>query len=85
VVTILPCGATSGDAPPEELTRVFFLQLRIIGSTMGNRDELQRLAKFCVTADLHPVIDSELPMKDAKAGFQRLIDGDVFGKVVLRP
>lgn len=83
--TIVTCGATSGDAPPEELTRVFFLQLRIIGSTMGNRDELQRLARFCVTADLHPVIDSELPMKDAKAGFQRLIDGDVFGKVVLRP
>ena len=33
-------GATSGGAPSAELQRVFFLQLRVIGSTMGTRDEL---------------------------------------------
>ncbi len=46
--TIVVCGATSGDAPPAELTRVFFLQLSVVGSTMGTRDELERLTRFCV-------------------------------------
>ena len=40
---IVICGATSGAAPPAELNRVFFLQLSVVGSTMGSRDELARL------------------------------------------
>src|SRR5689334_6351381 len=33
--TLVVSGATTGDAPPAELTRVFFLQLSVVGSTMG--------------------------------------------------
>ena len=40
--------ATTGDAPPAELTRIFFLQLSVIGSTMGTREELERLIRLCV-------------------------------------
>jgi NADPH:quinone reductase-like Zn-dependent oxidoreductase len=83
--TIVTCGATSGAAPPEDLTRVFFLQLRIIGSTMGNRDELRRLASLCVTSGVRPVIDTTMPMQDAAKGLARMADGDVFGKIVVRP
>ena len=80
--TIVVSGATSGATPPEDLTRVFFLQLRVVGSTMGNRDELQRLAAFCATSGVRPVIDAELPLRDAAAGFRRMADGDLFGKIV---
>ena len=38
--TIVTCGATSGDAPSAELSRVFFQQLRVIGSTMGSRQRI---------------------------------------------
>src|SRR5215470_11919562 len=44
---IVICGATSGAAPPAELNRVFFLQLSVVGTTMGSRDQLARLATFC--------------------------------------
>ena len=37
-------GATSGPNPPADLARVFFLQLAVIGSTMGTRGELEALA-----------------------------------------
>ena len=40
------CGATSGADPPADLNRVFFLQLSVVGSTMGTRDQLERLAAF---------------------------------------
>src|ERR1700735_4862772 len=44
--TIVISGATSGQTPPADLNRVFFLQLSVVGSTMGTRDELERLATF---------------------------------------
>jgi NADPH:quinone reductase-like Zn-dependent oxidoreductase len=75
-------GATSGDAPPAELTRVFFLQLSVIGSTMGTRDELQRLIRFCLERDIRPAIHATLPLADARDGFQTMLDGDIVGKIV---
>jgi NADPH:quinone reductase-like Zn-dependent oxidoreductase len=80
--TIVVCGATSGDAPPAELTRVFFLQLRVIGSTMGTRDELARLLQLCAVTGVRPVIDRSMPLEQARDGFAQLLAGDVFGKIV---
>lgn len=80
--TIVISGATSGDAPAAELTRVFFLQLRVVGSTMGTRDELARLIQLCVTTGVRPVIDRVLPLEQAREGFAAMIDGELFGKVV---
>ena len=81
--TIVVSGATSGDAPAAELTRVFFLQLRVVGSTMGTRDELTRLLRMCVNTGVRPVIDRTLPLEQAREGFAAMIDGELFGKVVL--
>jgi NADPH:quinone reductase-like Zn-dependent oxidoreductase len=80
--TLVVCGATTGDAPPAELTRIFFLQLSVVGSTMGTRDELGRLASFCVNKDIRPVIDSTMPLADARQGFAAMLEGQVLGKIV---
>jgi NADPH:quinone reductase-like Zn-dependent oxidoreductase len=81
--TIVISGATSGDAPAKaELTKVFFRQLRVVGSTMGTRSELERLARFVAQQGLRPVVDSEMPLAQAREGFARMVGGDVFGKVV---
>jgi NADPH:quinone reductase-like Zn-dependent oxidoreductase len=80
--TIVVSGATTGDAPPAELSRVFFLQLSIVGSTMGTREELDRLIRFCVDRDVRPLIHSELPLRDARDGFQTMLEGEVVGKIV---
>jgi NADPH:quinone reductase-like Zn-dependent oxidoreductase len=79
---IVICGATSGDAPPAELTRIFFTQLSVTGSTMGTRDQLGRLARFCEQTGVRPVIDRVLPMANARGGFAAMMAGDLFGKVV---
>ncbi len=81
--TIVISGATSGDAPPKaELTKIFFKQLRVVGSTMGSRAELERLASFVVEAGIEPALDSVLPLDRAREGFERMLHEDVFGKVV---
>jgi NADPH:quinone reductase-like Zn-dependent oxidoreductase len=82
---IVICGATSGDAPPAELTRIFFTQLSVVGSTMGTRDQLGRLARFCEQTGVRPVIDQVLPLTRARDGFAAMIAGDLFGKVVFVP
>ncbi len=81
--TIVVSGATSGDAPVAELTRLFFLQLRVVGSTMGTRDELVRLLRLCATTGVRPVIDRTLPLEQAAEGFAAMLAGELFGKVVL--
>jgi NADPH:quinone reductase-like Zn-dependent oxidoreductase len=81
--TLVISGATSGGDPPAGLNRVFFLQLSVIGSTMGTRDELDRLLRLCVERDVRPVIASERLLEDAHSAFAELANGDVFGKLVL--
>lgn len=80
--TLVTCGATSGNSPPEELTRIFFLQLRVVGSTMGNRDELSSLAALCEVSGLRPPIDRVLPLAEAHEGFEAMLEGELFGKIV---
>jgi NADPH:quinone reductase-like Zn-dependent oxidoreductase len=79
---IVISGATSGDAPPAQLTRIFFLQLSVIGSTMGTREELERLVQLCVQRDVRPLIDSSMPLSEAPEGFRRMLEGELFGKIV---
>jgi NADPH:quinone reductase-like Zn-dependent oxidoreductase len=81
--SIVVSGATSGRDPSAELNRVFALQLRVHGSTMGTRTELTRLVSLCEQTGVRPLIDSVLPMEQAREGFARLAAGEVFGKIVL--
>ena len=85
--TIAICGATTGDQPGAELTRVFFQDIRVQGNTMGSREDFARLLRFVEHADLHPVIDGGLPRwprRPCPVAFARMAAGDVFGKLALR-
>jgi NADPH:quinone reductase-like Zn-dependent oxidoreductase len=81
--TIVVSGATSGELPPASLRRVFFLQLRIIGSTMGTAQEFRDLLSLLVESGIRPAIDRTIPMDDARDGFAAMIDGTFRGKIVM--
>lgn len=83
--TIVVSGATTGDAPPAQLRRVFWRQLNILGSTMGTRAELSRLVSFCVHADVRPVVDRAVPLTRAADVFAALVAGERHGKLVITP
>ena len=81
--SLVVSGATSGPNPENaELTRIFFLQLRVIGSTMGTRTELASLVNLLDVTGTRPVIDHVIPMTNARDGFAAMAKGDVFGKIV---
>src|SRR6516225_2416739 len=82
---IVISGATSGAAPPAELSHIFFRQLAVVGSTMGTRDQLGRLARFCEQTGTRPLVDRAIPLADAREGFAAMIEGTHTGKVVFVP
>lgn len=79
---IVVAGATSGPDPSAELQRVFYTQLSVVGSTMGSRTELQRLLSFLDVTGARPVVDRVLPLGEAREGFEALLQGAQFGKIV---
>ena len=77
-------GTTSGPKLDDAmLTHIFFLQLSVIGSTMGTRAELASLVAMLDATGVRPLIDREIPMTDAAAGFAAMAEGDLFGKIIL--
>ena len=80
---IITSGTTSGpNLDDAELTRIFFLQLSVIGSTMGTRSELASLVSLLDAAGARPLIDRTLPMSQARDGFAAMLEGEQFGKIV---
>jgi len=80
---IVVSGATAGHLATVDLRRVFFLQLEILGSTMGTRDELAELLALCAARGIRPLIDSTFGFSEARGAFERLESGEVFGKIIL--
>jgi NADPH:quinone reductase-like Zn-dependent oxidoreductase len=80
---IVISGATSGPNPPAELNRFFFLQLELVGSTMGTKDELRDLIAFLHATGVRPTIDRVLPLDQAADGLAAMAAGDLVGKIVL--
>jgi NADPH:quinone reductase-like Zn-dependent oxidoreductase len=54
----------------------------VVGSTMGTRDQLGRLARFLEQTGARPLIDRTLPLAEAREGFAAMHEGNLFGKIV---
>jgi NADPH:quinone reductase-like Zn-dependent oxidoreductase len=80
---IVIAGATGGHLATVDVRRVFFLQLQLLGTTMGTRDELADLVALVVKHEIRPVIDSVYGFSDVREAFVRLSSGNTFGKVVV--
>ncbi|MHC4991128.1 MAG: zinc-binding dehydrogenase [Planctomycetota bacterium] len=82
--TFVTCGCTSGPNPPTDLARIFWNQLTLLGSTMGNMDEMRQVVALLLAGSLQPVIDSVHEAADGREAYARLESGEQFGKVVVR-
>lgn len=78
-------GATTGHRAETDLRVVFWKQVQIIGTTMASRAEFEAMLRVALRGELPPVIDTVLPLSDARAAHERLEAGDQFGKIVLVP
>jgi len=76
------CGSTSGTKAEIAMPRVFWGQLDILGSTMGNASEFQAVLD-AIDGGLRPVVDSVYPLVEVEKALTRLDAAEQFGKVVL--
>lgn len=81
--TVVVAGATTGFDPPAELNRLFARSLRVVGTSMGTRAELEALVRLLVATGLRPTVDSIQPLARAREAYERLAHGEAVGKVVL--
>lgn len=78
------CGCTTGSEATTDLARLFWLQLRLIGSTMGDMREFREVVALFDEGRLEPVVDSVYAAEDVRDAYARLESGEQFGKVVVR-
>ena len=82
---LVTCGSTTGPSVPLDLRYVFSRQLTILGSMMGTRQELRIVTELIGQRVLKPVVDTVFPLRDARVAQERMLNRDVFGKLLLRP
>ncbi len=83
--TIVTTGATTGYDVRTDLREVFSKGINILGSTQGTRAELERGLYWMSQGRIRSVIDSEYPLEQAAQAHARMLGGDIFGKIIIRP
>ena len=81
--TLVTCGATTGAVVRVDLRHLFIKRQRIIGSTMGDRNDLIRLIGLIEAKRIRPVYSHVLPLDDVRQAHEILAKGENLGKVVL--
>ncbi|MFP6737836.1 MAG: zinc-binding dehydrogenase [Planctomycetota bacterium] len=80
---IVNYGSTAGAPERIDLFRLFWKQLRIIGSIMGTAEEMEAMLEFISTHQLHPVIDSTYALQDGNRALDCMKNHQQFGKLIL--
>ncbi len=81
--TIVVFGATTNDFVDLNLRDFFYGQYKMIGSTMGSKEEFIKMINFCEKHEIRPVIDSEFEFKQISEAFDYLEANHQFGKIVI--
>lgn len=81
---LVTCGATSGPLVETDVRRMFWNQWTLMGSTMGNDEEMDAITQQLREGHLFPPIDSVHDIEQGADAVRRLASGEQFGKVVVR-
>lgn len=77
-------GTASGDLPALNARKIFWKQLRILGTTMGSPKDFREMLDFVQKHQIKPVIDSIHPLAHAEEAIRKMDRSEQFGKIVLR-
>lgn len=80
---LVTCGATTGPMVVTDVRKLFWYQWSILGSTMGSEGEYRRIAELAHQGKLWPVVDSVVPLAQARRAYERLHAGAQTGKLVI--
>jgi NADPH:quinone reductase-like Zn-dependent oxidoreductase len=81
---LLTCGATTGYTPQTDLRHIFYRQLKIIGSTMGSKNDLTSALKMILDGRMRPVVGAVYDLEDTAKAHAAIEERRVLGKIVIR-
>ncbi len=77
-------GATLGAFNSGVPAKIFWKQLDILGSTMGNDEEFGEMISFINKHSIVPIVDEVFNLADAQTALEKMGNGKQFGKIVLK-
>lgn len=80
---VVIAGATAGGKSEIDVRRLFWKQLRIIGSTMASDADVAGMLRMVLGAGIRPIIDRTFPIDQVVEALRYLGKQEQFGKVVL--
>ena len=80
---IVTCGATTGNDAVTPINRVYWKQISIHGSTMGNRREFDAVSRLVIGGRIDPIVDVAFALAEAPDALARMEEAEQFGKIVV--
>jgi NADPH:quinone reductase-like Zn-dependent oxidoreductase len=77
-------GATNGLPSKIDLYRMFWNQLSLIGTTMGNDNEFSEMLAFVSQHQIRPIVDSIRPFAKIAESFPDITKANKVGKIVFQ-
>lgn len=78
-------GGGRGVVPELSPQLIFWKQLSLLGTSMGNDEEFADMLTFINHHQIIPVTDEVYPLRDGVTAFRRMSEGKQFGKIILVP
>jgi zinc-binding alcohol dehydrogenase/oxidoreductase len=77
-------GSTGGNPSSVVWRRVFWKQLNLLGSTMGNPEDFAEMVEFVGKYGIRPVVDRVFAMAEGEAAFRHMDEAAQCGKIVVK-
>jgi len=76
-------GATSGSVKEFSIHKVYWKQLKLMGSTMGSQKDFEDMIRFINEHKVKPVIDKTFDLAEVYKAFERMSHSEQFGKIAI--
>src|ERR671921_2042630 len=83
--TLVSTGATTGYDSKLDLRYLFFRGLNLIGATQGTKAGLEEVIKWTSKGKIKAIIDTIYPFEDMVMGHIKMMESQLFGKLVTTP
>jgi zinc-binding alcohol dehydrogenase/oxidoreductase len=82
---IVVYGATAGKPSDLQIHRIFWRQITIQGTTMGNEEDFRNMVRFFEEYKLKPIIHKTYSLEAFKEAYLEMMEKKQFGKIILVP
>ena len=83
--TLVTTGATTGYDVKTDLRHIFFKGTSILGSTQGTKAELEESMYWMSKGKIKSIVDSIYPLENAAEAHKKMLGGNIFGKILMKP